>query len=480
MSGDGRRLGAVLAHRSATAFAAILATLMRGCGYVPLHPDFPIERTRLMLERSGCASLIVDADSEALLPDLLSGISRRLAVLLADRAESRELTDRFPQHTILSVADARKEPNERTASAEPSSIAYLLFTSGSTGVPKAVMVAHRNVIAFVEEAANRYGIDENDRFSQTFDLTFDLSVFDMFVAWRRGACVCCPSSRTLLNPAKFIRESELTVWFSVPSVAALMKRLGSLKEGAFPTLRRSLFCGEALPVSVAEAWAKAAPGSFVENLYGPTELTIACTAHRFDPARTSEESEGGLVAIGMPLGDMEAIIVDESLLPVSPGQAGELLMTGPQLTPGYLDDPPKTAAAFTVPPGKKEIYYRTGDLVREIDDQGTMVFLGRVDHQIKVNGYRVELGEIEAAVREASSVDEVVALGWPSTSTGAGAIVVALAGLKVDVEQLKARLQERLPKYAAPRSYYCFDRLPMTPNGKVDRRAVIQWLEDSA
>jgi acyl-coenzyme A synthetase/AMP-(fatty) acid ligase len=177
---------------------------------------------------------------------------------------------------------------------------------------------------------------------------------------------------------------------------------------------------------------------------------------------------------------MEAIIVDESLLPVSPGNTGELLMTGPQLTPGYLDDPSRTAAAFTVPPGKQEIYYRTGDIVREIDDKGTMVFLGRVDHQIKVNGYRVELGEIEAAVREVSSVDEVVALGWPLTSTGAGANDLALASDKVDVEQQKERLQERLPKYAEPRNYYCFDRLPMTPNGKVDRRAVIQWLEDSA
>ena len=139
-----------------------------------------------------------------------------------------------------------------------------------------------------------------------FDTTFDLSVFDMFVAWQQGAAVCCPPRAALWNPAAFIRDEQLTVWFSVPSTAMLMNRLGALKPGAFPSLRWSLFCGERLPVETATAWAAAAPHSVVENLYGPTELTVACTAYRWDPSRSPAECEAGVVPIGYPLPGMHA------------------------------------------------------------------------------------------------------------------------------------------------------------------------------
>jgi non-ribosomal peptide synthetase component F len=173
---------------------------------------------------------------------------------------------------------------------------------------------------------DRYGITEHDRFSQSFDLT--CSAFDMFLAWERGACVCCPSQKTLINPAKFIQSSKLTVWFSVPSVAVFMKRLGALKADQYPALRWSLFCGEPLPATIAESWSLAAPNSVVENLYGPTEMTIACCLYRWRDGKSKEECLRGLVPIGDPFPDMEALIVDEELREVSSQSDGELLMAG--------------------------------------------------------------------------------------------------------------------------------------------------------
>ena len=197
------------------------------------------------------------------------------------------------------------------------------------------MVAHRNVISFVDYIADRLEVTERDIVSQMFDLTFDLSAFDMFVSWERGACVCCPSQKTLINPVQFIRGNGLTIWFSVPSTVSLMKQMGLLKPGAFPSLRLSLFCGEPLPVSCADAWLRAAPNSILENLYGPTELTIACTSYRWDPERSPAESELGIVPIGFPYRGMNVLVADKDLNEVNPGAEGELLMNGPQMSLGY-------------------------------------------------------------------------------------------------------------------------------------------------
>ena len=152
------------------------------------------------------------------------------------------------------------------------------FYFGQHWTTKGVMVSHANVLHYVDYVTRRYAFTSNDRTSQTFDPTFDLSAHDMFVAWHNGACVCCPTQKQLIKPGAFINEARLTVWFSVPSTAVFMRRLGVLKPGMYPRLRLSLFCGEALPVEIVRQWGLAAPNSAIENLDGPTELTIACTA----------------------------------------------------------------------------------------------------------------------------------------------------------------------------------------------------------
>src|SRR5439155_9357275 len=266
--------------------------------------------------------------------------------------------------------------------------------------------------------------------------TFDLSAHDMFVAWESGACLCCPTQKQLIKPGAFINDARLTVWFSVPSTAVFMRRFGVLKPGMYPGLRLSLFCGEALPVEIVRHWALAAPNSVIENIYGPTELTIGCTAYRWDNANSPDECEQGIVPIGQPFDGMRALIVDEQLGEVEDGRDGELLMTGPQLSPGYWQDEEKTRQAFVPVAGKNGAFYRTGDRVRRPRPGEPLVYLGRLDNQIKVLGHRVELGEVEAAVRQVSGLEGVVALGWPRTESGADGIEVFLETDNFDTDAL--------------------------------------------
>jgi amino acid adenylation domain-containing protein len=477
---EGPPLVAVFAQRSATAFAAVLGALFRGHGYVPLNPSFPVARTREMLARSGCRAVIVDAEAAGGLDALLAGVERRVLWILPDAADTSGLAARWPAHAFAGARDLAPAEAWRPGPVDPDAIAYLLFTSGSTGAPKGVMVAHRNATHFVDAMVARYDVRETDRFSQLFDLTFDLSAFDMFVAWERGACVCCPSQAEKLVPTSYANDARLTIWFSVPSTGVVLSRLRRLKPGAYPGLRLSLFCGEALPVELVERWAEAAPSSAIENLYGPTELTIACTLYAWDAARSPREAEQGLVPIGAPLPGMTAIVVDEALAEVGPGETGELLMSGPQLSLGYWQDPERTAAAFVVPPGRREHFYRTGDRVRRPVGDGPLRFLGRVDHQIKVQGYRVELGEIEAALREEAGVEVAVALGWPVTAKGAEGIVAFLAAPDADPAALRARLRARLPAYMVPAEIHRIPAFPLNANGKVDRGALRERLAGDA
>jgi amino acid adenylation domain-containing protein len=445
------KLTAVFGRRSVDTFAAILAVLLRGHGYVPLNPRYPAARNRDILARSGCEAVVVDP-------------------AFAEAAEAVIADLRRPPTLIR--ADAVTETDEASLprAVVPEDPAYLLFTSGSTGRPKGVLVTHANVHAFLEAIDARYDLQETDRFSQLFDLTFDLSVFDLFAAWGAGACLCCPADKQLLEPSSFVRDQELTVWFSVPSVAMLMHRLGALKPAAFPTLRLSLFCGEAFPADVANAWAAAAPHSVVENLYGPTEATIACTVQRWEP--TTPTGANGVVPIGSALGETGVCIVDAALQEVQPGQPGQLVLAGPQVVHGYLDDYDATAAAFVAIAGFGRGYL-SGDRVVQTDDG--LQYLGRMDSQIKIRGHRVELGEVEAALRQAARAD-AVAVGWPRTASGAAGIVAFVADPALDAVALRRALADRLPDYMIPRELRLVPVLPLNANGKHDRQALLASL----
>jgi amino acid adenylation domain-containing protein len=470
---------AIFAHRSWIAYAGLLAALMRGHAYVPLNRQFPVTRTREMFERSGSRAVIVDNASLVQLDAVLAGVAEKTVIIAPGAKDVGGLRRRFPGHDVFGKDDLARAANVSLRPPRQDDPAYLLFTSGSTGRPKGVLVAHRNVTPFIRLMADRYGAQSSDRFSQAFDLTFDLSVFDMFVAWEHGASVHCLPDKVVMKPDRFIRELELTIWFSVPSVAVFLQRLGALQRGAFTSLRWSLFCGEALPADIAEAWQSAAPNSTLENLYGPTEATIACTAYRWRPGLLDQARYHNLVPIGEPLGETSVMVVDSDLSEVGHDKEGELLVGGPQVTLGYLDDPARTAASFVVPTESDGTYYRTGDRAVRTTD-GNLHYLGRLDEQVQIHGYRVELGEVEAAIRDVPGVVDTAAIAWPLSPAGAeGIVAFVLSSDAVDVGDVRSTLETRLPQYMRPREVRVLEDLPLNPNGKVDRKALYALMEEA-
>jgi len=420
----------------------------------------------------------VDTRSEPQLEKVLSGLRLPLLIICPDRNDVTELAKKLPGHQVIGAGELAEAAKWKPPKVDVNSIAYLLFTSGSTGEPKGVVVSHANVLHYVDYITKRYRVESNDRLSQTFDLTFDLSAHDLFVTWTNGACLCVPSQKQMIKPGAFINDARLTAWFSVPSTAIFMRRLGELKHDLYPRLRLSLFCGEALPVEVVRDWSAAAPNSIIENIYGPTELTIGCTAYRWDNRKSPNECEQGIVPIGQPFEDMEASIVDEELREVPVGCEGELIMTGPQLSQGYWNDEEKTRRAFVSVPGRTSIYYRTGDRVRRLAANKPLIYLGRLDNQVKVLGHRIELGEIEAVARTLSGVDGIVALGWPKGNS-ADRIELFLEAEKFDTAPLLNALKTKLPHYMVPRTIHVLPRFPLNPNGKYDRRELETLLTET-
>jgi non-ribosomal peptide synthetase component F len=321
-------------------------------------------------------------------------------------------------------------------------------------------------------------MNEYDRFSQEFDLTFDLSVHDMFVCWERGACLYCVPERAVMAPAKFIREHELTVWFSVPSLVGRLEKLRLLRPGCFPSLRCSLFCGEPFSAVYAQRWQEAAPNSIVENLYGPTETTIAITHYRWDKVTSPKDCIYGIVPIGWTFPGQVGAVVGENLDFVSPGESGELWLAGSQVTSGYWNSPHKTQEQFVkLPTTGESLWYRTGDLVKQ-DATGCFYYLGRTDHQIKIRGYRVELQEIEAVLRKACGTEQAVSVAWPVSNGSAEGVVGFVSGVEtLERDRVLAYCREVLPDYMVPQEIYLRQELPLNVNGKVDRLTLARQLE---
>lgn len=475
-------LAAVWAYRSKTAYAGLLGILAAGKGYVPLNPKFPIERTRRMLLLSGCTVAVVGKECFPQLPNLLPEVDRPLTVILPDVSDVGHLATTYPQHRFVSSEEVqRTECSSSRPEVSQTATAYLLFTSGSTGEPKGVPISQANVRSYVQYICDRYGVNERDRFSQEFDMTFDLSVHDMFVCWERGACLFCVPDKSVMAPAKFIRDHQLTMWFSVPSVVGLLAKMRLLSPGCFPSLRYSLFCGEALSAAYAQLWQDAAPHSILENLYGPTETTIAITRYRWDRTKSAEECLNGIVPIGWIFEGQRFRITDAEGEAVPIGECGELCLSGSQVTTGYRNNQRKTQEQFVRLPGEGQtLWYRTGDLVKQ-DISGCIYYLGRIDHQVKIRGYRVELQEIEAVLHKLCGTEQVVSVAWPVSNGSADGVVAFVSGVgSVDQDRVLARCSEVLPDYMVPKKIYLIDEMPLNPNGKIDRRKLASLLEGGA
>jgi amino acid adenylation domain-containing protein len=470
------RLTGILASRSMAAYAGVLGALLVGDAYVPLNPRFPPDRLLAILEASEAATLVVDARGSGAARELAERASRELVFVFPDRASPPDWATNSSQHRFVCQVDLEVlDPTPIPVKPSPGDGAYLLFTSGSTGEPKGVLIRNRNVLAYLAAASERYRPTPDDRFTQLFDLSFDLSVHDMFLCWGAGAALYCVPESATLAPRELVRRHGLTFWFSVPSTLAAMSRLRILQPNTFPSLRWSLFCGEPLPRGLAQAWASAAPNSIVENLYGPTEATIAFTAYRLPLASGDWSGIPDTVPIGWPFPGSRTAVIEESGTPVSDGEAGELCLGGPQVADGYWRRPDLSAPRFLAPRiegADGTGWYRTGDRVALTPEHG-LVFYGRTDSQVKIAGYRLELQEVEEVVRRAADCDLAAAVPWPVDADGfARSVIVFLSSSAASDTAILAACRGRLPPYVVPSRLIRIGQWPLNANGKIDRRAL--------
>ncbi|MCY1035330.1 amino acid adenylation domain-containing protein [Corallococcus sp. BB11-1] len=442
---------ALYLERSLEQVIAVLGVLKAGGAYVPLDPEFNAARLETVLADANLRVVITG-------PGFDAGAHRVTAVTVGDARETR----REPPPVAL----------------DPEHLAYVIYTSGSTGRPKGVMVSHRALASFIHAERGLVGLTPEDRVLQFNSLSFDTSVEELFLTLTAGATLVLRDAAMLATPEAFLEGSRrwgITLWdlptaFWHSLTAALEER-----DLALPASLRSVIIGgeQARAERVAQWYRRASADVRLLNTYGPTEATVAATFFDLE-ARTSGDLE--VVPIGRASKTMGAFVLDARLEPVPTGGVGELWLAGAGLARGYLAEPALTAERFrphphATTPGER--LYRTGDLARFRAD-GVLDFLGRADAQVKVRGFRVELGEIEAVLRTCEGVRDGLVLLRAGTHGGAeGALVAyAVAPPEVTVPALRAHLAARLPPYMVPAHFVRLDAFPTNASGKVDRRAL--------
>lgn len=407
-----RRIG-IVCNSDVYTYASILAVNLYGAAYVPLNAAFPPVRNQGIIRQCGLELILNSGENE-------------WTGLHADEM------------------DAQTE-------------CYILFTSGSTGEPKGVPVPAENVRHFFNYFLREYDFSEKDKFLQVYELSFDVSVFSFFMPLLLGAC-CYVLPEEGIKPVKIIdwlKKYEISVLSMVPGVLKYLEQY--LPEIQLPALRYSFFSGDALLHALAVKWKRCIPNAALHNFYGPTETTIVCTRYVFDEVASSAESINGIVPLGTAFPGMEFILVDEKGESV---EKGELCFSGTQVIAGYLD---KNESRFFGFRGKR--YYKTGDLA-SVNENGNLIFHGRNDAQVKINGYRVELGETEHAIRNATGKD--CAVFYKENK-----LVAFVETAAINEQQLREELCQTLPEYMIPKRFVTVEKFGLNANGKVDRNALI-------
>ncbi|MFI5372273.1 MAG: amino acid adenylation domain-containing protein [Candidatus Eisenbacteria bacterium] len=466
----GDRVGLWL-PKSPDAIVALWGVLGAGAAYVPVDPGAPPARLGSIARDAGLASLVSRVDrAEGLVEAFPDGAPLR-ALWVTDRGAVPATLGGVPVvgADAWDTGSAYPLPDGR-----PGDLAYLLYTSGSTGEPKGVAHSHASALAFVTWATATFGLTHEDRVSNHAPFHFDLSTFDLFATARAAAAVYPVPPRTASFPAAIARlyaETRLTVWYETPSSLALMLHRGGLADHDLTALRLLLFAGEVMPPRLLRELMTLAPGARFANLYGPTETNV-CTWHEV----TAPPADDTPLPIGRACSGDTAHVLDERLAPLPAGTEGELWVSGASVMLGYWNRPERTAETLRevpLPDGGVTIAYRTGDRVRERVD-GTLEFLGRRDHQVKTRGYRVELGEVETALLRHPAVVEAVVLALPDPEVGhrLAAVVVRAGGAETGDTELREHCARLLPRYMVPESVTFRADLPRTSSGKVDRRAL--------
>lgn len=464
----GDRVG-IYMNKDLESAVAIYGIMKAGGAYVPLDPFAPVSRISFVIKDCGIRHLVskpakVESIRHFLMDDCLIehviGVNPQddLPVNCVSWDEIRASDGNFP-HLNLTEQD----------------LAYILYTSGSTGVPKGIMHTHRSGLSFAEWGAQTYGLVKEDRLSNHAPLHFDLSTFDFFSGAIAGATtVIVPEAfaKFPMNMAKFIEQEKISVWYSVPFALIQIMQHGDIASRDFKSLRWILFAGEVFPTKHLRQLISMLPGIRFSNLFGPTETNV-CT---FYHVTTLPENPDETIPIGKPCRNVEDLVVDADDQPVPPGGVGELLIRGGVVMKGYWGQPEKNQISFYRRPAFghfEDIFYRTGDLV-QLDDGGNYRYYGRKDRQIKTRGYRVELDEVEVALLAHQGVEEAAVYTVPDgqASNLIEACVIPKTEKLPSESELMEHLGGRLPPYAKPVRIEIVNDLPRTSTGKIDRRAL--------
>ncbi|CAJ6906667.1 syringomycin synthetase [Burkholderia pseudomallei] len=457
------RLVALCAERGIEMVVGLLAILKAGGAYVPLDPSHPPERLRRMLDDTNPVAVLVD-DIGA---DALASFESHVAA----RSPRVHLSRDIAQWRACSPANP-PTPRERAA----RRLAYVIYTSGSSGEPKGVMNEHRGVVNRLWWMQQTYALDERDAVLQKTPFSFDVSVWEFFWPLMSGARLVIAKPEGHKDPAylsELIDRERVTTLHFVPSMLqAFLEDEGAARGCG--SVKRVMCSGEALPPSLVKRFYRCLPDARLHNLYGPTEAAVDVTAWACDA-----EEGGASVPIGRPIANTRIYVLDGYGQPVPRGVAGELYIGGVQVARGYLNRPELTRERFVDDPfvaGGR--LYKTGDLARWRTD-GSLEYLGRNDFQVKIRGFRIELGEIEAQLAKVAGVRETVVLARDSGSPAGEKRLVAYYTGNADVAALREQATRHLPAYMVPSAYVRLDAWPLTPNGKLDRRALPAPADDA-
>lgn len=454
----GDRVG-LCAPKSIGSVASILGTLKAGAVYVPVDASAPPERNASIFDDCSVRMIIVARES-------VTALTKALGT--PDRQPLAQFGELIPYDSDLVLIEGRRETGASRPAPSYKEVAYILYTSGSTGKPKGVIHTHDSALSFVDWCSATLEPVEEDRFSSHAPFHFDLSILDLYVPLKHGATVVLFGEEFGKMPPRLaagIAERRVTVWYSTPSVLRLLVEYGRLERYDWSNLRLVLFAGEAFPIKYLRALKAAWPKPRYFNLYGPTETNV-CTY--FEVPREIQAGQEGPFPIGLTCENDRTKVVDEEGGEVQPGGEGELLVAGGSVMAGYWNLPDKTEGAFAVD-GEGIRWYKTGDLVRQEPDSG-YAFLGRRDRMVKRRGYRVELGEIEAALYRHPCVLEAAAIALPDEDGGVSikALLSCSGNAVPSLVELKAYCSRNLPLYMVPDRFSILASLPKTSTDKID------------
>lgn len=465
----------LLMPKSELAIAALTGIYKAGCIYVPLDMNSPGTRLAGIIRKCECRCILTSTAAARKLEGIFNKdlISAATITGWLDTGAIR----RYGNGPVFTLNDVMAGPVSDLPRPGGDEVpAHILFTSGSTGEPKGVVITHENVIGFIDWAVDYFGLSPEDRISGHPPLNFDLSFMDIFGAFAAGAQLhLVPQKLNLLPPSlvQWMRDSGLTQWFSVPSLLNYLSRFDVIGRDDLPEMKRILWCGEVFPTPALIYWMERLPHVKFTNLYGPTETTIASSYYTVEECPADERQT---IPLGQACSGEELLVLDRDLKPVKSGEEGEIYIGGSGVSLGYWNDPARTAESFLPDPGNHDggLIYRTGDRAR-IGDDGNIYYLGRLDAQIKSRGYRIELGEIETVLSTIPYLKESVVVALPTDGFENVAICCAYSkhdNSIVSPVELRNDLAKALPYYMIPSHWISIDTLPRNGNGKIDRRLI--------